>query len=79
MHLGNTSTGGQKPRKAFEVSKAYYSKKIDFGESSVGDGKVYRRRGIDKKNWFWITVKLLVLGFILFVMIMLFTQGLIWR
>lgn len=74
MHLGHGSTGREKPRKAFETSKGNYSKKLDFGESSIGDGKVYRRIGTEKKNWFSIAVKLLILGFILFVMFKVFTE-----
>lgn len=74
MHLGNGSTGRDKPRKAFETSKGLYHKKIDFGESSIGDGEIYRRKGTEKKNWFWIVVKLLALGFILFVILKVLTE-----
>jgi hypothetical protein len=52
MNLGNTSTRREKPRRAFETSKGNYSKKLDFGESSVGVGQVYRRQGVEKKSWF---------------------------
>jgi hypothetical protein len=74
LHLGHGSTQREKPRKAFETLRDRYSKKIDFGESKIPEGKVYRKRWKEAKSWFWTTVKLLILGFILFVMYKAFTE-----
>jgi hypothetical protein len=78
MNLGDVSTRRERPRKAFEMSKGNYSKKLDFGESLIPEGKVYRRRGTDGNSWFWTTLKFLILGFILFIMVMLLIDGENW-
>lgn len=63
MNLGHGSTQRDKPKKAFESSKD--NKRLDFGESSIPQGSVYRARGKEQKSWVWIIAKLIVLGFIL--------------
>lgn len=61
MHLGNGTTKRETARKAFSAYKETYSNKIDFGESSIPEGNVYRRRGVEKKSWFWIVFRILIL------------------
>ena len=59
--MSRGSTKRERPRKAFEAYKDNYSKKLDFGESSIPEGKIYRSRWVEKKSWLWICIKLIVL------------------
>jgi hypothetical protein len=68
MHLGHGSTNRERPRKAFESSNQGYSKGIDFGDSSISGGGIYRRKWSGKQNWFW---KALSIGIALFISVML--------
>jgi t-SNARE complex subunit (syntaxin) len=66
-NLGHGSTKRERPKGAFETTKDNYSNRIDFGKSKISDSGVYRARWTEKKSWFWTTIKLIILGFILFV------------
>lgn len=69
MHLGHGSTPQQKPRKAFEAAKQGSKRKIDFGESSLSTGEVYRKRWAVSRSLFW---KILQALFILFLIVTAF-------
>jgi hypothetical protein len=68
MHLGHGSTNRERPRKAFESTKELSSKGIEFGDSSISGGGIYRRKWSGKQNWFW---KILSFGIVLFIAIIL--------
>jgi hypothetical protein len=70
MHLGHGSTPQQKPRKAFEAAKQGNKRKIDFGESSLSTGEVYRKRWSPSSSLFWKGIKAL---FILFLLVAMFS------
>ena len=65
MNIGNGSTKRDRPRQAFGAYKENYSKKIDFGDSSISTGGVYRRKWSGGKSWFGTIVKLTILVTIL--------------
>ena len=65
MNLGHGSTKRERPRRAFEGAKDMYSKKLDFGQSNIPEGNVYRARWVEKKSWFWTIVKVAILLFIM--------------
>ena len=61
MNPKSGSTQHNKPRKAFGAYKEKYSKKVDFGDSSISTGKVYREKWAKGKSWFWTSIKLIIL------------------
>ena len=67
--FGHGSTKRERPRKAFETTKDNYSGRLDFGKSKIPETSVYRARWTEKKSWFWTTVKLIILGFVLFIIL----------
>lgn len=75
MHLGHGSTKRERPRRAFEATRDNYSKKLDFGQSGLPEGSVYRRKGIEEKSWFWIILKVLLLVAVLSAIIQVSIEG----
>ena len=69
LNIGHGSTKRQKPRKAFETVRENYSQRLDFGDSSIPSGNVYRRRWAAKKSLISIIIRLLILFFILFIIV----------
>jgi len=70
------STKRERPRSAFDAAKDNSKGRLDFGKSSIPGGSVYRRRWSEGKSWFWITVRLVILGFILFAIIQALIESL---
>ena len=61
MNLNTDPTPRERPRKAFGVYREKYAGKIDFRDSLIPSGPVYRRKGLDKSSLFWTILKLIIL------------------
>jgi len=66
---GHGSTKRERPRRAFEGARESYTDRLDFGKSKIPESGVYRARWTEKPSMFWTIVKVLILGFILYMIV----------